>query len=138
MKAVAVIVVLCVARLASGQVYTVEWRSISPGGPSGGGPFGVWSSIGQGLSGVMAGGGFSIASGYLVGGGPAGGCDTIDFNGDGLWPDTADIDDYLSVFSGGPCSTGTCGDIDFNNDGLFPDTADIDALLSVFSGGGCL
>ncbi|HEX2839508.1 MAG TPA: hypothetical protein VHN77_15430 [Phycisphaerales bacterium] len=65
-------------------------------------------------------------------------CDPIDFNGDGLFPDTADIDDYLSVFSGGPCSTGACGDIDFNNDGLFPDTADIDSLLSVFSGGPCL
>ncbi|MFO0831660.1 MAG: hypothetical protein U0637_07430 [Phycisphaerales bacterium] len=65
-------------------------------------------------------------------------CDPIDFNGDGLFPDTADIDDFLSVFSGGPCSTGTCGDIDFNNDGLFPDTSDIDSLLSVFSGGPCL
>ncbi len=65
-------------------------------------------------------------------------CDAIDYNGDGLFPDTADIDDFLSVFSGGSCSTGTCGDIDFNNDGLFPDTTDIDALLSVFSGGPCL
>jgi hypothetical protein len=65
-------------------------------------------------------------------------CDNIDFNGDGLFPDTGDIDDFLSVFSGGPCSTGTCGDLDFNNDGLFPDTTDIDSLLSVFSGGGCL
>ncbi len=64
-------------------------------------------------------------------------CDSIDFNNDGLFPDTADIDDFLSVFSGGPCSTGTCGDIDFNNDGLFPDTTDIDSLLSVFSGGTC-
>ncbi len=66
------------------------------------------------------------------------GCDPIDFNGDTLFPDTADIDDFLSVFSGGPCSTGTCGDIDFNNDTLFPDTLDIDSLLSVFSGGACL
>ncbi len=65
-------------------------------------------------------------------------CDAIDFNGDGLYPDTADIDDFLSVFSGGSCSTGTCGDIDFNNDCLFPDTSDIDSLLSVFSGGPCL
>ncbi|MFO0830922.1 MAG: hypothetical protein U0637_03655 [Phycisphaerales bacterium] len=65
-------------------------------------------------------------------------CDTVDFNHDDLFPDTADIDDFLAVFSGGACSTGTCGDIDFNNDGLFPDTTDIDALLSVFSGGMCL
>ncbi len=65
-------------------------------------------------------------------------CDSIDFNGDGLFPDTLDIDDFLSVFAGGECPTGTCGDIDFNNDGLFPDTADIDSLLSVFSGGACV
>ncbi len=68
-----------------------------------------------------------------------GGCDATDFNNDGLFPDTADIDDYLSVFSGGPCSNDpNCGDVDFNNDGLFPDTLDIDSLLSVFSGGPCL
>jgi hypothetical protein len=67
------------------------------------------------------------------------GCDGIDFNNDGLFPDTLDIDDFLSVFSGGPCSNDPlCGDVDFNNDGLFPDTLDIDSLLSVFSGGPCL
>ena len=68
-------------------------------------------------------------------------CDSIDFNNDTLFPDTADIDDFLSVFSGGPCSTAPspgCNDVDFNNDTLFPDTLDIDALLSVFSGGPCL
>ncbi|MFO0832787.1 MAG: hypothetical protein U0637_13225 [Phycisphaerales bacterium] len=67
------------------------------------------------------------------------GCDSVDFNNDGLFPDTLDIDDFLSVFSGGTCSNDpNCGDVDFNNDGLFPDTLDIDALLSVFSGGACL
>ncbi|MFO0830752.1 MAG: immunoglobulin domain-containing protein [Phycisphaerales bacterium] len=65
-------------------------------------------------------------------------CDPVDFNNDGLFPDTADIDDFLTVFSGGPCSSGACADTDFNNDGLFPDTSDIDSLLSVFSGGPCL
>ena len=30
-------------------------------------------------------------------------CDAIDFNNDGLFPDTLDIDSLLSVFSGGPC-----------------------------------
>ncbi len=65
-------------------------------------------------------------------------CDTIDFNGDTIFPDIFDIEEFLTVFAGGPCSTGTCGDIDFNNDGLFPDTADIASLLSVFSGGACL
>ncbi|MFO0832898.1 MAG: hypothetical protein U0637_13785 [Phycisphaerales bacterium] len=67
------------------------------------------------------------------------GCDSVDFNQDGLFPDTSDIDDFLSVFSGGACSNDPqCSDVDFNNDGLFPDTLDIDSLLSVFSGGGCL
>jgi hypothetical protein len=60
----------------------------------------------------------------------------IDFNGDGLFPDTADIDDLLTVFSGGACPTGTCGSIDVNGDALFPDTADIDYFLCIFSGGG--
>ncbi len=65
-------------------------------------------------------------------------CDSIDFNNDALFPDTQDIDDFLIVFSGGPCSNDpNCGDVDFNNDGLFPDTADIDSLLRVFSGGPC-
>jgi hypothetical protein len=66
-------------------------------------------------------------------------CDSIDFNNDGLLPDTLDVDDFISVFGGGACSNDPdCNDTDFNNDGLFPDTLDIDSLLSVFSGGGCL
>ncbi len=72
---------------------------------------------------------------------PAPECDSIDFNGDELFPDTQDITDFIGVFGGGDCPTpppGTCGDIDFNNDGLFPDTLDIDSLLSVFSGGACV
>jgi len=64
-------------------------------------------------------------------------CDTIDFNRDGLLPDTADLSAFIRVFSGGSCPTATCGDIDFNNDGLYPDTSDIDTLLRVFSGGPC-
>ncbi len=65
-------------------------------------------------------------------------CDCLDFNNDGLFPDTFDIFEFLTVFSGGPCSTNECGDVDFNNDGLYPDTLDIEALLSVFAGGPCL
>jgi hypothetical protein len=69
-------------------------------------------------------------------------CDSIDFNQDGLFPDTQDISDFLSVFAGGDCAAPNppdCNnDIDYNNDGLFPDTRDIDALLSAFSGGPCL
>ncbi|MFO0830233.1 MAG: hypothetical protein U0637_00180 [Phycisphaerales bacterium] len=64
-------------------------------------------------------------------------CDSIDFNRDGLLPDVQDIADFISVFSGGPCSTNDCADIDFNNDDLFPDEADIQAMLNAFSGGAC-
>jgi probable HAF family extracellular repeat protein len=64
-------------------------------------------------------------------------CDSIDFNRDNNYPDTADIDAFLRVFSGGTCPTSQCGDIDFNNDGNFPDTNDISTFLRVFSGGSC-
>ncbi len=65
-------------------------------------------------------------------------CDTIDFNRDGLLPDVLDIEDFLSVFGGGPCSNDpNCGDIDFNNDTLFPDIADIETLLNTFAGAPC-
>ncbi|HYF14151.1 MAG TPA: S8 family serine peptidase [Phycisphaerales bacterium] len=65
------------------------------------------------------------------------GCDSLDFNGDGLFPDNQDLEDFFSVFGGGACSTGTCGDLDFNNDGLFPDNDDVQDFLAVFGGGSC-
>lgn len=69
---------------------------------------------------------------------PTTGCDSIDFNADGVSPDSQDIDDFLSVYGGGACSNDpNCGDIDFNNDGVSPDTADIEAFLRVFGGGSC-
>ena len=123
----------------SAQTYTVDWFTIDGGGGfcSGGEYTLEDGTIGQSDAGEMTGGGYTLLGGYwnTTGNEP---CDSIDFNNDGLFPDTADIDDFLSVFSGGTCSTGTCGDTDFNNDGLFPDTLDIDALLSVFSGGPCI
>jgi hypothetical protein len=64
-------------------------------------------------------------------------CDSIDFNGDSLFPDDSDLIDFLSVLAGGPCSTGTCSDIDFNNDELFPDDSDLVAFLRVLAGGDC-
>jgi choice-of-anchor B domain-containing protein len=67
-----------------------------------------------------------------------GGCDSIDFNNDGLFPDNLDLQDFVDVFGGGPCSNDpNCNDIDFNNDGLFPDNADIEAMFRVFGGGAC-
>ncbi|HYF15201.1 MAG TPA: hypothetical protein VD971_09045 [Phycisphaerales bacterium] len=64
-------------------------------------------------------------------------CSGIDFNQDGLFPDNQDIEDFLSVFGGGACSTGVCQDIDFNNDGLFPDNQDLQDFFDVFGGGSC-
>jgi hypothetical protein len=68
---------------------------------------------------------------------PASTCDSIDFNGDGLFPDDSDLIDFLSVLAGGPCSTNNCNDIDFNGDELFPDDSDLVAFLRVLAGGEC-
>lgn len=68
---------------------------------------------------------------------PASCCNSIDFNGDSLFPDDSDLVDFLSVLAGGPCSTNDCDGIDFNNDGLFPDDNDLVAFLRVLAGGNC-
>ncbi|HEX2838479.1 MAG TPA: hypothetical protein VHN77_10160 [Phycisphaerales bacterium] len=65
------------------------------------------------------------------------GCDPIDFNRDGLFPDPQDITDFLAVFGGGACPTAACGDVDFNNDGLFPDIADVEAFVGTLGGAAC-
>lgn len=61
----------------------------------------------------------------------------IDYNNDGLFPDTLDITELTSVFSSGPCTTCECHTIDFNGDGLFPDTDDITAFLDAIAGTPC-
>ncbi len=65
-------------------------------------------------------------------------CNDIDFNNDGSLFDPLDIDDFLSVYSEGPCSTSNCDSIDFNNDLSTFDPQDVDAFLSVFSEGPCI
>jgi hypothetical protein len=62
-------------------------------------------------------------------------CGTIDFNGDGLFPDDSDLVEFLTVLAGGDCTTGTCDVIDFNRDGLFPDDNDLVDFLTVLAGG---
>jgi hypothetical protein len=64
-------------------------------------------------------------------------CDSIDFNGDGVFPDLNDIVDFFFVFGGGNCPTPSCNDIDFNGDGVFPDLADVIKFLDVYGGGTC-
>lgn len=72
-----------------------------------------------------------------------GGCDSIDFNRDGLFPDSQDLEDFLGVLGGGPTACSTfpvpgCRDVDYNNDTLFPDSLDLEALVSVLAGGPCV
>jgi hypothetical protein len=74
---------------------------------------------------------------------PSTGCDSIDFNRDALFPDSADLDDFIAVLAGGPTACSTfptpgCNDIDFNNDGLFPDSTDLDVFLRRLGGEPCI
>ncbi len=72
-------------------------------------------------------------------GGTTSGCDSIDFNADGLFPDDNDLVQFLSVLAGGACDNDpNCNDIDFNNDSLFPDDSDLLAFLRVLAGGNCV
>ncbi|MFO0832922.1 MAG: hypothetical protein U0637_13910 [Phycisphaerales bacterium] len=66
-------------------------------------------------------------------------CGDLDFNNDGISPDTFDIETLLCAVSGDCCwqAVPACDSIDINMDGLFPDVADIEAFLTMFSGGTC-
>ncbi|HLP84960.1 MAG TPA: lamin tail domain-containing protein [Phycisphaerales bacterium] len=73
-------------------------------------------------------------------GGPAG-CDTIDFNNNGVFPEDQDVIDFFDVLAGG--TPGTCDptlgcqDIDFNNNGVFPEDQDVIDFFNVLAGGTC-
>jgi hypothetical protein len=63
------------------------------------------------------------------------GCDSPDFNNNGVFPEDADILDFFAVLAGGNCES--CNDIDFNNDEVFPDDQDILDFFTVLAGGEC-
>ena len=65
------------------------------------------------------------------------GCDSIDFNGNGVFPEDQDVVDFFDVLAGGTCPTGTCSDIDFNNNGVFPEDQDVVDFFNVLAGGNC-
>ncbi len=65
------------------------------------------------------------------------GCDTIDFNGNGVFPEDQDVIDFFNVLAGAACPTGTCQDIDFNNNGVFPEDRDVTDFFNVLAGGQC-
>jgi hypothetical protein len=62
-------------------------------------------------------------------------CDSVDFNNDGMFPDDADLVEFLAVMAGQSCEA--CNDIDFDNDGLYPNDEDLLAFLRVLAGGAC-
>jgi hypothetical protein len=64
------------------------------------------------------------------------GCDDIDFNNNGVYPEDQDMLDFLNVLAGAACSE--CHDIDFNNNGVFPEDQDVVDFFNVLAGGGCL
>ncbi len=90
---------------------------------------------------LVAGGDFSLAgadvSAYFARWGVAGAgcCDSIDFNGNGVFPEDQDVVDFLSVLAGETCAS--CNDIDFNNNGVFPEDQDVVDFLTVLAGGTC-
>ena len=64
-------------------------------------------------------------------------CDGIDFNRDGVFPDEADVNDFLRVIAGGACGTSQGCDTDIDNDGASGADADVIAFFSVLAGGVC-
>jgi hypothetical protein len=63
------------------------------------------------------------------------GCDNIDFNNNGVFPEDQDVIDYFAVLAGGECAT--CNDVDFNNNGVFPEDQDVADFFNVLAGGDC-
>ncbi len=66
---------------------------------------------------------------------PLAGCDSIDFNNNGVFPEDQDVIDFFSVLSGAVCAT--CNDIDFNNNDVFPEDQDVIDFFNVLAGGEC-
>ena len=70
-----------------------------------------------------------------------GGCDSIDFNNNGVFPEDQDVIDFFDVLAGGSPATCDpvlgCGSIDFNNNGVFPEDQDVIDFFVVLAGGAC-
>lgn len=64
-------------------------------------------------------------------------CGPIDFNGNTVYPEDADVIDFFTVLAGGDCPTGNCYSIDFNGNNVFPEDADVIAFFRVLAGGSC-
>ncbi|GDX98957.1 hypothetical protein LBMAG48_13610 [Phycisphaerae bacterium] len=64
-------------------------------------------------------------------------CDSIDFNGNGVFPEDQDVVDFLNVLAGAPCPSPVPCDIDFNNNGVFPEDQDVVDFFNVLAGAAC-
>ena len=71
-----------------------------------------------------------------------GGCDTIDFNNNSVFPEDQDVIDFFDVLAGGTPATCDpvlgCNTIDFNNNGVFPEDKDVIDFFTVLAGGPCI
>ncbi len=69
------------------------------------------------------------------------GCDDIDFNNNGVFPEDQDVVDFFEVLAGGTPGTCDpvegCNDIDFNNNSVFPEDQDVVDFFNVLAGGNC-
>jgi hypothetical protein len=69
------------------------------------------------------------------------GCDDIDFNNNGVFPEDQDVIDFFDVLAGGTPATcdpvAGCNDIDFNNNEVFPEDQDVIDFFNVLAGGEC-
>ncbi len=69
------------------------------------------------------------------------GCDDIDFNNNGVFPEDQDVIDFFTVLAGGTPTTCDpvqgCNDIDFNNNTVFPEDQDVVDFFNVLAGGTC-
>lgn len=144
LRTVAVAMTCAAASHALAQPYDVDWNTVDCGGGAvlGAGNLELVGTIGQHDAGVtLTGGGFEVVGGFWSAAILEPACDSIDFNQDGLFPDSLDLDDFIAVLSGGPsaCSNApNCADIDFNNDGILPDAADLDLFVVRLAGGPCV
>jgi hypothetical protein len=134
---------------ATGTILTIDPSSpLEPGAYSVTVLSAVANASGIGLDGELVAGAFPSGDG-IVGGQSvwafsvaAPTCNDLDFNNDGVFPDNADIVDFVAVFAGAACPTDPpvgagCDALDFNNDGIFPDNADIVKFVEVFAGAPC-
>ncbi|HLP84522.1 MAG TPA: hypothetical protein VK157_09245, partial [Phycisphaerales bacterium] len=69
------------------------------------------------------------------------GCDDIDFNRNGVFPEDQDVIDFFNVLAGGACPYNPgpwdgC-DIDFNNNAVFPEDQDVIDFFTALAGGSC-